>query len=963
MANTYTKTVKSNEGTRKLTNGNSLVYTFNVPQPASKFSSISVNLPLYVNVGENYISTPYGSAKNKRGAALTFYISFDNGSYINISDPVWDKNATGNITYTPDLKSIAPDSFSKCSIKLVSESNSSASGLGVSGYTKYGDVTMYQASLSVTSSVSAVSVTSLSPSGGTYPISQSKMFSWTLNAPGIITKQQIKYRLSTSETWSTVNVNVSTNSYTFAKNFFKQGYYYWYISATDTFGNVIESNTATVTFGKKPTVSITFPSSTGFWRSKSNTFQWTYKDDLNLYQKEWEIGFKLTSASSWTTIKATNQNTSYTFAANYFSYAKYNLRIRAKNEDGIWSDYATLTFQAGSVPSISLNTPDNNAVLRNSTANYVTWTLSDTLNTGQKAYEFRYRLSNSTTWTTKSVTSTSSSYSIAAGSLSQGKYAWQVRVQNNDGNWTAWSSERTFVYGVKSTLELLSPTDGEVIRLLSATVVSWKSTNDYGIGQSSFELGYKLSNASSWTTKTGTTSNSYTIASGSLSYGYYNFRLRIKNADNIWSDYVYFNEQVGSTPSIEITYPIDCTIKRDIGQIFTWKLTDTLNTGQKRFEFSYKLKTSGTWTTKTGTTNKEYYSFTANTFAAGEYQWRIKVTNNDGISTGYVYAEFVVIGETAAPVITNVTQSAIPTFTWTVTSQDTFEFELYHDNERIYTSGVQKGFGIRTYTPNIMIDDGNYVVKMRSMNEYGYFTDWMTYSFVLETVKPEALPCYIFANEYYGVTVARSLELDPVESVPSSSTSPTPDAYYVLRRVNGETEWNIIGKLSTSDESVKFVDNTVQKNVEYEYAIRNYKEEAGYTDSDSHLIMIRHKGVIIYNGDDLVNLTLSEKSQFDITHTPNKAFNYAQMIGRTYPVRESSEWMTHSTSFSCYASFEQFNKLNEMLTSNNDLWFKGKDFSFACAIDTITITASHLDKGYDISVVVSRINEEDFVLI
>lgn len=815
-------------------------------------------------------------------------------------------------------------------------------------------------------SVPKINITAPS-SGSTWHRTRNNTISWSWSdSLGLGQKSaEIQYKSINTNTWSTLaTISSASTSYTVLANAFSMGAYNFRVRARNTDDNWSEYATFNLNVGATPKVSITSPSSGGsIWRTQANTFTWNFSDVSSFVQSAYEIGYKLTSETSWTTITNNSANTFHVFSANNFKYADYNLRIRVKNDDGVWSAYAQINFKAGSTPTITITGPDNNASLFRASNNLISWTLSDTLRTGQKSYELRYRLTNSTEWIVKSATTSESSYTIPANSLAPNTYIWQVRVQNNDLNWTAWTPERRFTYGSISTLTLISPLDGENVRLLAPLTITWSSTDTLKVGQKSYELGYKLSGSEEWQTLTGTTATSRTIASGTLTHDFYNFRLKIQNNDNVWTEYTYFTLEVGSNPTLYISYPTDANIKKDIQQIFTWELVDSLNTGQYSYEMGYKLESSDEWTVLTEETERQYRSFIADTFDAGKYNWRIRITNNDGISTDYVYADFTIIGITQAPVIVSVTQSAIPTITWTVDSQDTFEFELFNNNERIYASGIQKGKGIRQFTPNIMLADGNYVIKMRCMNEFGYFTEWMTYSFILETVKPSAYNCYIFANEYHGVTVVRSLELDPVTPGTNTSTSPTPDAIYVLRRKIGEKTWNILGKLSTVDETVKFIDNEPVKNVEYEYAVRNYAEEAGYTDSESHLIKLNYKGLLIYDGNEFVNLTLSENTQFAVTHTPSKSFAYSHMIGRTYPVRESSEWMSHDTSWSCFCTFEQYEKLQKFMASNDDLWFKGNDFSFACAIDSITITAAHLNKGYDIKMSVSRINVEEVALI
>lgn len=401
---------------------------------------------------------------------------------------------------------------------------------------------------------------------------------------------------------------------------------------------------------------------------------------------------------------------------------------------------------------------------------------------------------------------------------------------------------------------------------------------------------------------------------------------------------------VGILPSVVPAYPNNVNIRNGNNQIFTWELQETIPTGQKSYELRYKADSSDTWTVIVNESSNQYHEFEADTFATEGYTWTIKVTNNDDNSTEHIEARFNAIGGTDAPNIISVTNSAIPKITWDIDSQDTFELEIFSNEERVYSSGVQVGVNVREFTPNIMLDDGNYIVKMRAMNEYGYFTSWSDYSFVLNTDKPEPVECIVYANDSHGVNIIKG-DGDANE-------------LYVLKREFGNTQWDIIAKFKDI-----YSDNTIITDTKYEYALRNYKKDAGYADSNVVAMVISYQGCLIYDGNDYAQLYKTEDEQFNISHRPSKSFNYSYMIGRRYPIKESSEWLAHSTSISCFVMFEEYEKLERFFESNDPLWFKGKDFSFKCSIDDIQINETLLGKGYSIGIELSRIDEDEVILV
>ena len=490
----------------------------------------------------------------------------------------------------------------------------------------------------------------------------------------------------------------------------------------------------------------------------------------------------------------------------------------------------------------------------------------------------------------------------------------------------------------------ISPSDGERIPKSTINEFSWSPTIIQGTIVSQ-KLFWKMSSSSSYTEIVlGVDDVSYTFPANFFNVGTINWYVEgIDSAGNVAKSPVQ-TVDIGIIPSVGISYPLNVNIRNSNIQIFTWEMKETIATGQKSYELQYKGKSESLWHTVTGITSNQYHEFAPNTFSTDEYEWKLKVTNNDDISTDFVTASFVAIGTTNAPNIVNITNSSIPTFTWEITSQDTFEVEINDTNGRIYSSGVQVGTNVRSFTPNIMLNDGNYIVKIRAMNEYGYFTEWAEYSFILSPEKPEAVECIAYANDSHGINIIKS--------------DGEADELFVLRREFGETEWNILAKF---DEM--YSDNSVITGKKYEYALRNQKKEAGYADSNVVVMTINYQGCLIYDKNEFVELYKTEDEQFNINHKPSKNYTYSYMIGRKYPVKESSEWISYNTSLSCFISFEDYKKLEAFYESNDELWFKSKDLSYKCSIDAIQINETLLGKGYSISIDLSRIDENEVKLI
>ena len=569
--------------------------------------------------------------------------------------------------------------------------------------------------------------------------------------------------------------------------------------------------------------------------------------------------------------------------------------------------------------------------------------------TSQKLY---WKYLNETSYRSIDVGNSVLSYKTRAGIFSPGTVSWYIASTDNY-NYTTKSNVMNINVTNDFAVEPLAPLDGSRIAISLPNTFQW-SNNMIGSAAlpiKSQTLYWKYTTDSNYTSVAlSSSATTYTFAANTFRKANIQWYIKATDKYNYSVSTVVQTVGVGITPTVEISYPRDVNIRTANRQIFTWEMKESIPTGQKSYELQYKKSTDSTWTTITRTSSAQYHSFAENTFVAGDYSWKIKVTNNDGISTSYVTANFKTIGATAAPNITSVTNSSIPTINWQISSQDTFELEIYDNNGRIYESGIRPGTNIRKFTPNIMLLDGNYIVKMRAMNEYGYFTEWTEYAFVINAEKPEAVECVVYANSSHGVIVQCGV----------SNNYPEGLILFVLRRRYGTKEWDILGRLPSDN---RFIDNTIVTDIKYEYALRNYKELKGFSDSNIVTMVINYKGSYIYEGDEFVQLYITEDEQFEKVHTPSKTYSYSYTIGRKYPVRESSEWMNHNTNLSCYITFEDYEKLEQFYENNTALWFKDKNFSFRCAIDSIQIRETLLGKGYSINISLARTDEDEVMLI
>jgi len=113
--------------------------------------------------------------------------------------------------------------------------------------------------------------------------------------------------------------------------------------------------------------------------------------------------------------------------------------------------YVTVDTIPPTIPS--LLSPYNGAETNDSTV-YLDW--NDSSDSGTGVAYYRVQVDNSSSFSSPEFDATPSSSNDTTSSLSDGLYYWHVRAKDNVGNWSSWSSSRTF------RVDNLAPTTGTI---------------------------------------------------------------------------------------------------------------------------------------------------------------------------------------------------------------------------------------------------------------------------------------------------------------------------------------------------------------------------------------------------------------------------------------------------------------------------------------------------------------------
>lgn len=402
-------------------------------------------------------------------------------------------------------------------------------------------------------------------------------------------------------------------------------------------------------------------------------------------------------------------------------------------------------------------------------------------------------------------------------------------------------------------------------------------------------------------------------------------------------------------------YPNEVNIKQTNETIFSWSMTYDFASSVKS---QYNLPISGrgiryikngsetpTLVTEEGDGNT--IEIEANTFEVGRYSYKIVIYD---LYENALYSQdvsFGVIGQDAAPTITNITDDSIPTITWVDTNQAGYELLLKDSNQKvIYESGIVIGANLSQQIPK-MLENGSYIVEIREINIYGIISEWGSAEFTLNLEEVDA-PSDIIAvvNKDYGVEIS---------GIPAEDAVKT----FVVRKKSRSEEIEVIGEYSGG----VFVDYQVEGNTFYEYSLRNY--DAAFADGAFIPVQVKVKEVVLHDAEDFkeyIELHLSEDNSFDIGWTESQSKTLYRTLGRPYPVKEIGEWKDTTRTFKGFVKEEDWDKVLDMYYNTQKIYFKADHEFFACDME-ISDKGRYISGGYIIEFSITRISEDKEAII
>lgn len=249
------------------------------------------------------------------------------------------------------------------------------------------------------------------------------------------------------------------------------------------------------------------------------------------------------------------------------------------------------------------------------------------------------------------------------------------------------------------------------------------------------------------------------------------------------------------------------------------------------------------------------------------------------------------------------------------------------DNNRLSTADSM-------YLPNLFLKDGTYEFRIRIMNSYNLWSDYTSKIFTISTSKPAKPSIKTLLNGSEVMIVSEQKG-------------------YLYRVEDG-----VNTLIKVFDEAGTYIDKHIKSNVKTGYFLRVY--DKGYTDSSISYVVPKYYGFILENEILKLNIFKSKEDYVPFSQSVSKTQSLNYYSGREYPVEEIGEFKEMSITRTFYADIKEYSKLLEMRYSNSPLLYRDdKERRFKCTITSMIISNEFLDQGYNVSITLNKLNEEE----
>lgn len=504
----------------------------------------------------------------------------------------------------------------------------------------------------------------------------------------------------------------------------------------------------------------------------------------------------------------------------------------------IWKDatsvkYDSLLFNVA--PTAPTNLFPNGVSVDRAQVQRLSWKFNDpNAGDGQSKFDLQWRKVGVGTWNTVTQVTPNQYWDAPAGTFPKGQIEWQVRAYDRQNVVGPYSAQAVFTAGDKPAAPTITEPSGTIA--VSRPNIAWSSAD-----QASYQV-QVLDDQSTvvWDTNEVVSTNKVVTVGVDLANNKtYTFKVRIKNADGLWSDWASVSLAVSFTPPLTPLLSIAPDNANARNRVIVTNpfngLVNLLATDGNCEDTSKLAYTGGTAvldsTRKTTGSNSVKVTKTATT------------TTIDPLTSKRIYPT---VGEYYLAIA-----------------------DVYLENvaSQVYFSALANGV---TRTGKVVTTSSG---SSYSATTVGQFVP-VIYAFRIDTVATPGAS-YIYPRLYHGGTVGDSYNVDSFrvfkitqaeyDALPTNvnlataqaiaaqypyldPTNPMVVSNEVFRRKAGETSWQRIAQ-GIAPNSV-YDDYAVASGVDYEYKVKANGNNGTYTESDVSAGRVTFSGVWLHCVDD-----------------------------------------------------------------------------------------------------------------
>ena len=415
-----------------------------------------------------------------------------------------------------------------------------------------------------------------------------------------------------------------------------------------------------------------------------------------------------------------NVGSSYTFSNGDKLSLNFNDSTR---------DQLTAAFTVDTTPP-SIPSGLNKTITGNSVA--LTWNDSTDADSGVKQYEVQ--VDNNSNFSSPEYSATPTASTATVNNLVDGTYYWEVRTQDNAGNYSAWSSGSSF------TMDTSAPSaPATLTRTVTGNNVAldWIDATDNLSGVKQYEV--QVDNNSNFSSpEYSATPTASTATVNSLVDGTYYWRIRTQDNSGNYSDWTTGNSFV-----VDTTAPAPATLTRTVtGSDITFDWADATDGTSGIKQYQIMVDNNADFSSPEYSSAPVSSTATSTNLADGNYYWRVCTQDNSGNYSAWTTGSNFTVDVTAPAVpasLTNIVTGSSVALDWADATDATSGVKNYlfqYATNAQFTGATQSM--VTVSNANVSnLSDGTFYWRVQTTDNSGNASAWTSgSSFMVDVTAP-----------------------------------------------------------------------------------------------------------------------------------------------------------------------------------------------------------------------------------